>query len=107
MAKEIFSAKTCMQPNNDSSQADNFCPVGCPALKCNGWNKGERGDSNPRVAEPQSAALTPWLRSPRAFLNIAFRAVLLARLAKYSCRTGLGLDWEAGLSMSLHQAMLA
>jgi len=32
---------------------------------------------------------------------------LLARLAKYSCRTGLGLDWEAGLSMSLHQAMLA
>ena len=26
--------------------------------------KGERWDSNPRMAEPQSAALTTWLRSP-------------------------------------------
>lgn len=26
--------------------------------------KGERWDSNPRMAEPQSTALTTWLRSP-------------------------------------------
>gem|GEM_PF-6900770 len=26
--------------------------------------KGERGDSNSRMAVPQTAALTPWLRSP-------------------------------------------
>ncbi len=29
--------------------------------------KGERWDSNPRVEEPQSSALTPWLRSPFHF----------------------------------------
>ena len=29
--------------------------------------KGERGDSNPRIAAPQAAALTTWRRPPCAF----------------------------------------
>ncbi len=29
--------------------------------------EGERGESNPRMAAPQAAALTAWRRSPRMY----------------------------------------
>ncbi len=31
------------------------------------FTKGERGDSNPRIAAPQAAALTTWRRPPHIY----------------------------------------
>ncbi len=36
------------------------------------YKKGERRDSNPRMVEPQSTALTTWLRSPYRYINITY-----------------------------------
>ena len=42
--------------------------------------EGERGDSNPRIAAPQAAALTTWRRPPHINkfnnLNVEFHAYL-------------------------------
>ncbi len=46
---------------SDQPTTDNFSGN---LLPWSGVLKGERWDSNPRMAEPQSAALTTWPRSP-------------------------------------------
>ena len=42
--------------------------------------EGERGDSNPRIAAPQAAALTTWRRPPHIYkfnnLRVKFHAQL-------------------------------
>ncbi len=40
---------------------------------CSLWGlEGERGDSNPRIAAPQAAALTTWRRPPRLLIIYQF-----------------------------------